>query len=311
MTKQDALYKYVTTGFPLNENKHRRMGKLDKADFILFDGEGMTAEVYFYKIVKQNHKPKALKIVGALKYVPDNNYERPEVQEKFKQGEREKCNKITEYPMRFIEESDWEKLKKYYNLQLKIPIIYKGDTALHFDDERIPFRYHRENERNYEFDISVLVILGALEILTRDGLIAESSIMGKSFTFPTDYSNISFSEVFSSKNMEMKNELGERIHNLIWLNGFTIRILAEKVGVTYVTMTRYINGERIPNSKTLAKIATALHVDANTLLGVDIDNNDPEKDFYEVQRLTARNAENWTKKQKADLILAIMGVNND
>lgn len=108
-----------------------------------------------------------------------------------------------------------------------------------------------------------------------------------------------------------KNELGERIYNLIVLNGFTIRILAEKVGVTYVTMTRYINGERIPNSKTLAKIATALHVDANTLLGIERDKNDPEKDFYKAQRLAARNAESWTKKQKADLILAIMGVNND
>lgn len=304
MTKQDALYKYVTTGFPLNENKHRRMGVLDKADFILYDGEGITAEVYFYKIVKQNHKPKALKIVGAFKFVFANYID-------YEQDEREKCNQITEYPMRFIEESDWEKLKDYFNLQLKSPIIYKGDTALHFGDERIPFRYHRENERNYEFDIPVLVIFGALEILTRDGLIAESAIMGKSITLPADYSNINFTEVFSSNNKEKKNELGERIHNLIGLNGFTIRILAEKVGVTYVTMTRYINGERIPNSKTLAKIATALHVDANTLLGIERDKNDPEKDFYKVQRLAARNGESWTKKQKADLILAIMGVNND
>lgn len=184
-------------GFPLNEGKRRRMGALDKADFILFDGEGVTAEVYFYKIVKQNNKPKALKIVGALEYVFDETYRNdPESREELKQDQREKCNQITEFTMRFIEQSDWEKLKDYYNLQLKLPIIYKGDTALYFGDERIPFRYHRHNERNYEFDISVLAILGALEILTRDGLIDESSIMGKTITIPNDYSNISFSKVF-------------------------------------------------------------------------------------------------------------------
>lgn len=186
-------------GFPLNENKRRRMGVLDKADFILFDGEGVTAEVYFYKIVKQNHNPKALKIVGALEYVFDETYRNdPESREELKQDEREKCNQITEYPMRFIEQSDWMKLKDYYNLELKLPIIYKGYTDLWFGDERIPFRYHRHNESNYKFDISVLAILGALEILTRDGLIDESSIMGKTFTIPNDYSNISFSKVFKS-----------------------------------------------------------------------------------------------------------------
>lgn len=182
-------------GFQLNENKHRRMGVLDKADFIIFDGEGVTAEVYFYKIVKQNHKPKALKIVGALKFVFDETYcNDPEFREELKQDEREKCNQITEYPMRFIEESDWEKLIYYYNQQLKIPIIYKGYTCLYYGDEKIPFRYHRKHERNYEFDISVLAILGALEIMIRDGLVDESSLQGIAMKIPEDYSNIIFSK---------------------------------------------------------------------------------------------------------------------
>lgn len=187
-------------GFPLNKNKRRRMGVLDKADFILFDGEGSTAEVYFYKIVKQNHKPKALKIVGAYGFVFDETYRyEPVMGEILDQTEREQCNQSTEYPMRFIKESDWMKLEDYYNCELKLPIIYKGYKELRFGDERTPFRYHCRNESEpMLFDISYLAILGALEILIRYDLIDESSIIGKPFAIPDDYSNISFSKVFKS-----------------------------------------------------------------------------------------------------------------
>lgn len=109
----------------------------------------------------------------------------------------------------------------------------------------------------------------------------------------------------------MTDDLGNRIKYLLNHNRLSQRDLADRAGITYTSLSRYIKGERIPNSEILAKIATALHVDANILLGIEINNNDPEKDFYKAQRLAARNAESWTKKQKADLILAIMGVNND
>lgn len=55
---------YIQT---LNETK--RIRGLDKADFILFDGEGDVGEAYFYKIIKQNHKPKALKIIGCFVHI--------------------------------------------------------------------------------------------------------------------------------------------------------------------------------------------------------------------------------------------------
>jgi hypothetical protein len=209
-------------GFPLNENKHRRMGALDKADFILYDGEGVTAEVYFYKIIKQNHKPKALKIIGALEYSFDDTYCNDlENRELLKQTEREKCNQIAEFCMRFIEESDWEKLKDYYNLKLKLPIIYKGYPDLCFGDERIPIRYIREDD--YEFDIPTLVILGALEILTRNGLVDESSIRGKIIRSPEDWTNINLSKIFKDKNLVDLNTY-EKTH-YFWRDKKFIKIL--------------------------------------------------------------------------------------
>lgn len=112
--------------------------------------------------------------------------------------------------------------------------------------------------------------------------------------------------------MHMSNNLiGQRINFLLSHNRMTQRELADRAGITPVSICRYINGERIPNSKALAKIAVALNIDTDYLLGIKKESQDPEKDFYKAQRLAARNAESWTKKQKADLILAIMGVNND
>lgn len=190
-------------GFQLNEsNKRKRMGVLDKADFILFDGEGITGEGYFYKIIKQNHKPKVLKIVGCLVHIFEDSYEfksDPEILEEYIQDERKKCEHFTTFPMRFIRQSEWEELKDYYNFQLKMPIIYKGDTAFHYGKERIPFRYHREHELNYEFDIPVLAILGALEILTTNGEIDSSSVFGKPISITEDFSNISLTKILNSK----------------------------------------------------------------------------------------------------------------
>lgn len=186
-------------GFPLNESKRKRMGVLNKADFILFDGEGAVGEAYFYRIIKQNHKLKALKIVGCLEHVFEADYHEPEFIEELSQHEKEKCEQFTKFPMRFIRQSEWEELKGYFNDQLKIPIIYKGYTDLWFGEERIPFRYHRDHKLDYEFDISALVVLGALEILATKGEINESSVFGKTIKIPEDFSNINLTKILSSK----------------------------------------------------------------------------------------------------------------
>lgn len=193
LTNWELLGDYPN-GFPLNESKRKRMGVLDKADFILFDGEGTVGEAYFYRIIMQNHKPKALKIVGCLVHIFEVHYD-PEYIRELSQRKKEECEQFTKFPMRFIKQSEWEELKGYFNDQLKIPIIYKGYTDFWFGKERTPFRYHRANEANYEFDISVLVILGALEILTKKGLVDPGSVRGKTITIPEDFSNINLSKL--------------------------------------------------------------------------------------------------------------------
>ena len=43
------------------------------------------------------------------------------------------------------------------------------------------------------------------------------------------------------------NILGSRISDLLQKNGLTQRELAKQVGVTEVSISRYVNGERTPN----------------------------------------------------------------
>lgn len=87
----------------------------------------------------------------------------------------------------------------------------------------------------------------------------------------------------------------------------TQRELADRACITPVSLSRYINGARIPNSKALARIAIALNTDTDYLLGIEKENDDPEKDFYKAHRLIARSVDSWTQKQKTELILTIMG----
>jgi len=100
------------------------------------------------------------------------------------------------------------------------------------------------------------------------------------------------------------NSLGSRISNLLQKNGLTQRELAELVGVTEVSMSRYINGDRTPKAPIIANIALALHTTSDYLLGQEGD-DDSELEYYRMQRVIARNAKNWTAKQKTDLIQAL------
>ena len=57
----------------------------------------------------------------------------------------------------------------------------------------------------------------------------------------------------------MANTIGERISELLKQHGLSQRELAATVGVTEVSMSRYIRGDRIPRGPILANIAAALH----------------------------------------------------
>ena len=101
------------------------------------------------------------------------------------------------------------------------------------------------------------------------------------------------------------NYFGNRIFTLMQENGLTQRELAKKVGVTEVSMSRYISGIRIPNGAIVARIAVALHISVDQLLGVNLIEDDTEFEYYKIKQAIINNANSWTPKQKADLVLEL------
>lgn len=101
----------------------------------------------------------------------------------------------------------------------------------------------------------------------------------------------------------MKN-FGARMAELLKKQGLTQKQLAELVGVTEATISRYMSGERTPKSGILANIATALHTTSDYLLGTELE-GDLENDLPVIRRLIARNANQMTKAQKKELFDAL------
>lgn len=106
----------------------------------------------------------------------------------------------------------------------------------------------------------------------------------------------------------MKDTLGGRIAELLTQLNMTQRELADKVKVTEVSMSRYINGERVPKGTIIANIATALHTTTDYLLNGDGESatSDFESEYYKIHRLIARNASQMSSKQRRELINALL-----
>ena len=60
--------------------------------------------------------------------------------------------------------------------------------------------------------------------------------------------------------------IGRNIKRVLERQGKTQRELAEEIGVTVVTVNRYIHGDRVPKATMLVKIADALGVTTDQLI---------------------------------------------
>lgn len=60
----------------------------------------------------------------------------------------------------------------------------------------------------------------------------------------------------------------ERVKKLLDARGISQRELADEVGITEVTMSRYITAERVPSATLIPSFAKALHVTCDYLIGV-------------------------------------------
>lgn len=80
-------------------------------------------------------------------------------------------------------------------------------------------------------------------------------------------------------------EVGKRISDLLTEKNMTQRELANVIGVTEVTIGRYVNGTREPKGSILSDIAKALGVTTDYLLGIDI------------KTIAAHHEEDWTEEE--------------
>lgn len=102
----------------------------------------------------------------------------------------------------------------------------------------------------------------------------------------------------------MANTLGGRISELLLRQGVSQKELAERIGVTEASMSRYIKNEREPKAAIVANIATALHTTTDYLLGAV---KEDDNEFATIKRLIARNAKSMTAKQKRELLSDLLG----
>lgn len=74
-------------------------------------------------------------------------------------------------------------------------------------------------------------------------------------------------------------DLGERIAGLLKQLGITQRELAERIGITEVSMSRYIRGDRTPKGPVVANMATALNTTTDYLLGIGESNEEKQEEL--------------------------------
>jgi len=98
----------------------------------------------------------------------------------------------------------------------------------------------------------------------------------------------------------MSIEFGRRLATLLERSRMTQRDLAAATGLTEAAVSRYVTGAREPRAITVAKIAKALDVSPQELLGT-VTNDEVDG----AVRLIARNASFLTVEQRAELIAAL------
>lgn len=99
---------------------------------------------------------------------------------------------------------------------------------------------------------------------------------------------------------KMGNDFGENITERLRLMGKSQKWLASEIGMTECTLSRYVNNTREPRKETLFKIARALNVTTDELLGKQYSGSD---DSYERLLLeVGAKSKYWSDDQKLRMI---------
>lgn len=96
----------------------------------------------------------------------------------------------------------------------------------------------------------------------------------------------------------MNNDFGDRLSFILSEKQISQREFAEKIGVSDVSISRYMHGTRSPRMNILRKMAEVLGVSASELIG-EVGEMD---EYILLKTLIKRNASMMTKKQKIDVV---------
>ena len=103
-----------------------------------------------------------------------------------------------------------------------------------------------------------------------------------------------------------KNEIFiERFKELLNESQYSQKQIAELCHTTEASLSRYVNGERMPKPEVLANLATALNTTTDYLLG----KADRYADFQAIKALIARSKDYYSDEQKRELSDILMEVN--
>lgn len=101
------------------------------------------------------------------------------------------------------------------------------------------------------------------------------------------------------------NTLIFRLKQQMRFVGLTQKQVAAETGITEATLSRYLNGNRIPNALILARLAAVLGVSVDWLLG-----REPDMSVSEAVNVITRNAARLTRTQRETLALALVNAND-
>lgn len=101
------------------------------------------------------------------------------------------------------------------------------------------------------------------------------------------------------KKMILQKRLAELIRN----SPYSRSQIAELCGTTEASLSRYVNGERMPKSEILANLATVFGTTTDYLLG-----NEEDWEYPRLRALVARSRGMMTREERRELSDIILGI---
>lgn len=108
---------------------------------------------------------------------------------------------------------------------------------------------------------------------------------------------------YHTERIENMNHIGQRIRELRRKNDLTQEKMADYLGVTYQSVSKWECGTTYPDLAMIVPIARLLHVTADELLGMDAPENDERKAYFDGEYFQF-----WKKDHEEDLEIARQAV---